>query len=182
MPETLLRLGSSLYKHGLVTVKISFPHKEQKEYFEMTSKRALWRKGALVIHAAVGEELCSSREEVKVDGLLKISPQMYHDIKGKVGGSIRISNIEETVTESRKVSNAKEESAIEKTSRRRAVKIPVFWKAFKNIFFVICLIFLIIQSVEFFNVYYKYPTTIVKEVTVAKEFKLPAITFCFRTT
>ncbi|GBM89480.1 hypothetical protein AVEN_32535-1 [Araneus ventricosus] len=100
----------------------------------------------------------------------------------EVGGSIVISNTEETVTESREDSIAKEKSALEKTSRRRAVKKTVVWKTFKSIVFLICLIFLIIQSVEFFNVYYKYPTTIVTEVTVAKEFKLPAITFCFRNT
>ncbi|GBM88088.1 hypothetical protein AVEN_190486-1 [Araneus ventricosus] len=99
-----------------------------------------------------------------------------------VGGSIRISNTEETATKSRKVSIAKEESALEKTSRRRAIKKTVVWKTFKSFVFLICLIFLIIQSVEFFNVYYKYPTTIVTEDTVAKEFKLPAITLCFRNT
>ncbi|GBM47204.1 hypothetical protein AVEN_271265-1 [Araneus ventricosus] len=99
-----------------------------------------------------------------------------------VGGNIRRSNIEETVTESRKVFIAKEESALEKTSRRRALKKTVVWKTFKSIVFLICLIFLIIQSVKFFNIYYKYPTTIVTHITVAKEFKLPAITFCFRNT
>ncbi|GBM41288.1 hypothetical protein AVEN_202882-1 [Araneus ventricosus] len=99
-----------------------------------------------------------------------------------VDGSIGISDTDETVTESREDSIAKEESALEKTSRRRAVKKTVVWKTFKSSVFLICLIFLIIQSVEFFNVYYKYPTTIVTEVTVAKDFKLPAITFCFRNT
>ncbi|GBN18173.1 hypothetical protein AVEN_49586-1 [Araneus ventricosus] len=100
----------------------------------------------------------------------------------KVDGSIGISNTEETTTESREDSIAKEVSALEKTSRRRAVKKTVVCKTFKSIVFLICLIFLIIQSVEFFNVYYKYPTTIVTEVTVSKEFKLPAITLCFRNT
>ncbi|GBN02261.1 hypothetical protein AVEN_209039-1 [Araneus ventricosus] len=99
-----------------------------------------------------------------------------------VGGSIRVSNTEETATESRRGSIAKEESALEKTSRRRAREKMVIWKTFKSIVFLICLIFLIIQSVEFFSIYYKYPTTIVTEVTVAKEFKLPAITLCFRNT
>ncbi|GBM41281.1 hypothetical protein AVEN_202876-1 [Araneus ventricosus] len=100
----------------------------------------------------------------------------------EVGGSIRISNTEETVIESSEGSIAKEESVLEKTSRRRAIGKTVVWKTFKSFVFLICLIFLIIQSVEFFNIYYKYPTTIVTEVTVAKEFKLPAITLCFRTT
>ncbi|GBM85547.1 hypothetical protein AVEN_199745-1 [Araneus ventricosus] len=104
------------------------------------------------------------------------------EIDVKVGGSIVISNTEETVTESRKGSIAKEESALEKTSRKRAIGKTVVWKTFKSFVFLICLIFLIIQSVEFFNIYYKYPTTIVTDVTVAKEFKLPAITLCFRTT
>ncbi|GBN03831.1 hypothetical protein AVEN_233030-1 [Araneus ventricosus] len=100
----------------------------------------------------------------------------------EVGGSIGISNTEETVAESSEGSIAKEEFVLEKTSRRRAVKKTVVWKTFKSIVFLICLIFLIIQSVEFFNVYYKYPTTIVTDITVAKEFKLPAITLCFRNT
>ncbi|GBM77143.1 hypothetical protein AVEN_209088-1 [Araneus ventricosus] len=100
----------------------------------------------------------------------------------EVGGSIGISNTEETVTESSEGSIAKEESALEKTSRRRAVKKTVVWKTFKSIVFLICLIFLIIHSVDFFSIYYKYPTIIVLETTVAKEFKLPAITFCFRNT
>ncbi|GBM90488.1 hypothetical protein AVEN_157633-1 [Araneus ventricosus] len=100
----------------------------------------------------------------------------------QVGGSIRISNMEETITESREDSIAKEESALEKTSRRRGIEKTVVWKTFKSIVFLICLIFLIIQSVEFFNVYYKYPTIIVTDITVAKEFKLPAITLCFRNT
>ncbi|CAL1301128.1 unnamed protein product, partial [Larinioides sclopetarius] len=56
------------------------------------------------------------------------------------------------------------------------------WKAFKNIVFFICLSFLIIQSVEFCNIYYKYPTTIQTEITLAKEFKLPAVTLCFKIT
>ncbi|GBO01692.1 hypothetical protein AVEN_127423-1 [Araneus ventricosus] len=90
--------------------------------------------------------------------------------------------MEEKVNASRKVSFAKEESALEKTSRRRAIKKTVASKTFKSFVFLICLIFLIIQSVEFFNVYYKYPTTIVTEATVAKEFKLPATTLCFRNT
>ncbi|GBN90564.1 hypothetical protein AVEN_21835-1 [Araneus ventricosus] len=100
----------------------------------------------------------------------------------EVGGSIGISNTEETVTESREDSIEKEESALEKTSIRLAIGKTVVWKTFKSFVFLICLIFLIIQSLEFFNIYYKYPTTIVTEVTVAKEFKLPAITFCFRNT
>ncbi|GBM66767.1 hypothetical protein AVEN_74313-1 [Araneus ventricosus] len=100
----------------------------------------------------------------------------------KVGGSIGVSNTEETVTESREVSIANEESAIEKTSRRRAIEKTFVWKTFKSILFLICLIFLTIQSVEFFDIYYKYPTTIVKETTVAKDFKLPAITLCFLNT
>ncbi|GBM41279.1 hypothetical protein AVEN_202874-1 [Araneus ventricosus] len=100
----------------------------------------------------------------------------------EVGGSIRISNMEKTVNASRRVSIAKEESALEKTSRRRDVKKTVVWKTFRSFVFLICLISLIIQSVEFFNIYYKYPTTIVTEATAAKEFKLPAITFCFRNT
>ncbi|GBN71318.1 hypothetical protein AVEN_111267-1 [Araneus ventricosus] len=100
----------------------------------------------------------------------------------EVGGSIGISNTEETVTESSEGSIAKEESVLEKTSIRRAIEKMVVWKTFKSIVFLICLIFLIIQSVEFFNIYYKYPTTIVTEITVAKEFKLPAITLCFKNT
>ncbi|GBM93302.1 hypothetical protein AVEN_99991-1 [Araneus ventricosus] len=103
-------------------------------------------------------------------------------VKYSVAESITISNTEETVTESRKDSIAKEESALEKTSRRRAIIKTVVWKTFKSIVFLICLIFLIIQSLEFFNIYYKYPTNVVLETTVAKEFKQPAITLCFRTT
>ncbi|GBM67721.1 hypothetical protein AVEN_244305-1 [Araneus ventricosus] len=103
-------------------------------------------------------------------------------VSDMVHGSIGISNIEETVTKSRENSIAKEESALEKASRRRAIEKTAVWKTFKSIVFLICLIFLIIQSVEFFSIYYKYPTTIVTEVTVAKEVKLPAITLCFRTT
>ncbi|CAL1268780.1 unnamed protein product, partial [Larinioides sclopetarius] len=58
----------------------------------------------------------------------------------------------------------------------------IVWQTFKNVVFFICLICLIIQSVEFFNIYYKYPTNIVMEITVAQEFRLPAITLCFRNT
>ncbi|CAL1299494.1 unnamed protein product [Larinioides sclopetarius] len=38
------------------------------------------------------------------------------------------------------------------------------------------------QSVEFCDIYYKYPTTIQTEIIVAKEFKLPAISLCFKIT
>ncbi|GBM98855.1 hypothetical protein AVEN_141086-1 [Araneus ventricosus] len=105
-----------------------------------------------------------------------------HETDLEVDGSVGISNAEETVTESRKDSIAKDESALEKTSRRRAIGKTVVWKTFKSFVFLICLIFLIIQSAEFFNIYYKYPTTIVMETTMAQEFKLPAITFCFKNT
>ncbi|GBM26332.1 hypothetical protein AVEN_239337-1 [Araneus ventricosus] len=100
----------------------------------------------------------------------------------RVDGNVGISNAEETVTESREDSIAKEDPALEKTRRRRAIGKTLVWKTFKSIVFLICLIFLIIHSVEFFNIYYKYPTTIVTEITVVKEFKLPAITVCFRNT
>ncbi|GBM67975.1 hypothetical protein AVEN_218834-1 [Araneus ventricosus] len=103
-------------------------------------------------------------------------------LSAMVGGSIGISNTVGTVTESREDSIANEESALEKTSRRRAIEKTVVWKTFKSFVFLICLIFLIMQSVEFFNIYYKYPTTIVLETTVAEEFKQPAITLCFRNT
>ncbi|GBN64658.1 hypothetical protein AVEN_137907-1 [Araneus ventricosus] len=103
-------------------------------------------------------------------------------VKYSVGGSIVISNTEETVTESREDSIAKEKPALEKTNRRRAIEKTVVWKTLKSFVFLFCLIFLIIQSVEFFNIYYKYPTTIVTDITVAKEFEEPAITLCFTTT
>ncbi|GBN29700.1 hypothetical protein AVEN_230593-1 [Araneus ventricosus] len=121
------------------------------------------------------EKQCRNRSAVGSSA----RPRQY---SGKVGGSIRMSNTEETATESRKDSIAKEESALEKTNRRRAIEKTVVWKTFKSIVFLICLIFLIIQSMEFFNIYYKYPTTIVLETTVAEEFKEPAITVCFRNT
>ncbi|GBN74274.1 hypothetical protein AVEN_51573-1 [Araneus ventricosus] len=118
----------------------------------------------------------------KFEIYIKAEEEQCEHQKIKVGGSIGISNMEETVTESREDSIAKEDSALEKTSRRRAIEKTVVWKTFKSIVFLICLIFLIIQSAEFFNIYYKYPTTIVMETTMAEEFKLPAITFCFKNT
>ncbi|GBM37283.1 hypothetical protein AVEN_266387-1 [Araneus ventricosus] len=122
--------------------------------------------------------------DAKEQGKLNRSNMVYTEtvVLCEAGGSIRISNTEETVTESRRDSIANEESALEKTSRRRAIEKMVVWKTFKSIVFLICLTFLIIQSAEFFSIYYKYPTTIVTEVTMAKEFKLPAITLCFRNT
>ncbi|GBN17060.1 hypothetical protein AVEN_264411-1 [Araneus ventricosus] len=120
--------------------------------------------------------------QTKFETYIKAEEEQCEHQKIKDGGSIRISNTEETATESREASIAKEEFTLEKTSRRRATEKTVVWKTFKSFVFLICLIFLIIQSVEFFNIYYKYPTTIVTEVTVAKEFKLPAITLCFRST
>ncbi|GBM94896.1 hypothetical protein AVEN_14202-1 [Araneus ventricosus] len=124
-----------------------------------------------------------SRWPVQPPGLAaRIKINLAISIQKYVGGNIGISNTEETATESREASIAKEEFTLEKTSRRRATEKTVVWKTFKSFVFLICLIFLIIQSVEFFNIYYKYPTTIVTEVTVAKEFKLPAITLCFKTT
>ncbi|GBN59942.1 hypothetical protein AVEN_249367-1, partial [Araneus ventricosus] len=120
--------------------------------------------------------------QTKFEVCIKAEEEQCEHQNIKDGGSIRISNTEETATKSRKDSIAKEESALEKTSRRRAIEKTVVWETFKSIVFLICLIFLIIQSVEFFNIYYKYPTTIVLETTVTEEFKLPAITLCFRNT
>ncbi|CAL1293042.1 unnamed protein product [Larinioides sclopetarius] len=104
------------------------------------------------------------------------------EIDVEVGGSIGILNAEETVSESRRVFVAREKSAQKKIDRRCAVREWVAWKTFKNVLFFICLTFLIIQSLEFFRIYYTYPTTIATEITVAKDFRLPAITFCFRNT
>ncbi|CAL1294512.1 unnamed protein product [Larinioides sclopetarius] len=108
------------------------------------------------------------------------------EIDVDVDESKGISNTEETVNETKEDSIVQEskEPAKKKTGRRRVItKINLFaWKTFKNIVFLMCLSFLIIQSVEFCDIYYKYPTTIQTEITVSKEFKLPAITLCFKNT
>ncbi|GBM26528.1 hypothetical protein AVEN_122972-1, partial [Araneus ventricosus] len=84
-----------------------------------------------------------------------------------------------TVTES---STAEDESAQKLTNNSCVIEKTVVWRTFKTFVFLICLIFLIIQSVEFVNIYYTYPTNIVQESTVSKDFKEPAMTLCFRNT
>ncbi|GBM52355.1 hypothetical protein AVEN_160084-1 [Araneus ventricosus] len=93
--------------------------------------------------------------------------------------SIAFPTTENTVTES---STAEEESAHKLTNNSCVIEKTIVWRTFKTFVFLICLIFLIIQSVEFFNIYYAYPTNIVQESTVNMDFKMPATTLCFRNT
>ncbi|GBN91727.1 hypothetical protein AVEN_71034-1, partial [Araneus ventricosus] len=92
---------------------------------------------------------------------------------------IVFSTTEITVKES---STAEEESAQKLPNDSCVIEKTVVWRTFKTFIFLICLIFLIIQSVEFCNIYYTYPTIIVQESTVIKDFKMPATTLCFRNT
>ncbi|GBM52361.1 hypothetical protein AVEN_160089-1 [Araneus ventricosus] len=92
---------------------------------------------------------------------------------------IVFSTTEITVTES---STAEEEYTQKLTNNSCVIEKIVVWRTFKTLVFLICLIFLIIQSVEFFNIYYTYPTNIVQESTVNNDFKMPAMTLCFRNT
>ncbi|GBM27734.1 hypothetical protein AVEN_25353-1 [Araneus ventricosus] len=101
-------------------------------------------------------------------------------------GSIELKTIKETDTESRKSSIANEETG-EDTSQAKEktdlICIPaktIIWKTFKIIVFLICVTLLVIQSVEFYNIYSEYPTNMVQQSTFMKEVKLPAVTLCFK--
>ncbi|GBO39847.1 hypothetical protein AVEN_97608-1, partial [Araneus ventricosus] len=89
------------------------------------------------------------------------------------------STTEITVTES---TTAEEESAQKLSNDSCVIEKTVLWRTFKTFVFLICLIFLIFQSVEFFNIYCTYPTNIVQESTVIRDYKMPATTLCFRNT
>ncbi|GBM61350.1 hypothetical protein AVEN_150494-1 [Araneus ventricosus] len=105
-----------------------------------------------------------------------------HQSDIEVAGSIGFSNTQNTDHESRKSSIAKEGSAEEETNSRCVIEQTLAWKAFKHILFLICLIFVVIQSVDFYSIYSKYPTNIVQESIVNNDFKLPAVTICFKNT
>ncbi|CAL1289834.1 unnamed protein product [Larinioides sclopetarius] len=96
--------------------------------------------------------------------------------------SIDFSISEETVTGSRHSIYLKEDSLTERIKWRRVIKKFSSWRVFKTIVFILSLISVIIQSMEFFKIYYKYPTNIVLQTTVEKDFKLPAVTMCFTMT
>ncbi|GBM27771.1 hypothetical protein AVEN_25382-1 [Araneus ventricosus] len=103
-------------------------------------------------------------------------------------GSIELKTIKETNTESRKPSIANEEAGEdtsqtrEKTDFRCIPANTILWKTFKSIVFLICVTLLVIQSVEFYNIYNEYPTNMVQKSTFMKEVKLPAVTLCFKYT
>ncbi|KAF8778890.1 hypothetical protein HNY73_015572 [Argiope bruennichi] len=71
------------------------------------------------------------------------------------------------------------EESPQNINSRCALKKADAWKTFRKIVFLVCLIFVVIQSVEFYNIYMEYPTNIVLETKVNKDFKLPAVTLCF---
>ncbi|GBN28985.1 hypothetical protein AVEN_798-1 [Araneus ventricosus] len=114
-------------------------------------------------------------------GQIVVSMMESREINVEDAGSIVILNIEETANESTTASIAKEGSSQEKTNRC-VTERTVVWKIFKKFLFLACFTILIIQSVEFLNIYYKYPTNIVTETTLSQDFKLPAVTLCFRNT
>ncbi|GIY23081.1 uncharacterized protein CDAR_525311 [Caerostris darwini] len=57
-------------------------------------------------------------------------------------------------------------------------KRGVAWQMVKNAVFFACCSFFFIQSKQFYNHYYTYPTTTNIAVVSTEDFKLPAITFC----
>ncbi|GBM32755.1 hypothetical protein AVEN_83726-1 [Araneus ventricosus] len=103
-------------------------------------------------------------------------------------GNIELTTIEETYTESRKSSIVNEESgenrlqAQDKTDCRCILAKTIVWKTFKSIVLLICLIFVVIQTIEFYNIYSEYPTNMVQKSTVFNKVKLPAVTICFKNT
>ncbi|GIY27095.1 uncharacterized protein CEXT_32001 [Caerostris extrusa] len=54
----------------------------------------------------------------------------------------------------------------------------VAWQMVKNAVFFACCSFFFIQSKQFYNHYYTYPTTTNIAVVSTEDFRLPAITFC----
>ncbi|GBM32764.1 hypothetical protein AVEN_83733-1 [Araneus ventricosus] len=103
-------------------------------------------------------------------------------------GNIELTAIEETDTESRISSIVNEESyenrlqAEEKIDFRCILAKTIVWKIFKIIVFLICLIFVVKESVEFYNIYSEYPTNLVQELVVSNKVKTPAVTICFKNT
>ncbi|CAL1289826.1 unnamed protein product [Larinioides sclopetarius] len=89
---------------------------------------------------------------------------------------------EETVTRFCDFDNVNEDTEQKSNHKRCAVQKFVSWRVFKTLVFISCLICLIFQSIEFLKIYYKYPTNIVLESIVEKDFKLPAVTLCFMNT
>ncbi|GIY14280.1 hypothetical protein CDAR_503431 [Caerostris darwini] len=57
-------------------------------------------------------------------------------------------------------------------------KRGVAWQMVKNAVFFACCSFFFIQSKQFYNHYYTYPTTTNIAVVSPENFKLPAITVC----
>ncbi|GBM82432.1 hypothetical protein AVEN_229475-1 [Araneus ventricosus] len=113
------------------------------------------------------------------------------DSRGNEGDdseNIELETIEETDTKSRSSSIAIEETdeetlkAKEKTDSRCIRVKTITWKIFKSIVFIICVILLVIQSVEFYYIYSEYPTNMVQKFVFMNEVKLPAVTLCFKYT
>ncbi|GBM62687.1 hypothetical protein AVEN_257283-1 [Araneus ventricosus] len=101
-------------------------------------------------------------------------------------GNIELTTIKERDTESRTSSMAYEETdedrlkAQTKTDIRCIPAKTIIWKTFKSIVFLICVIVVVIQSVEFYNIYSEYPTNMVQKSIFIKKVKLPALTVCLK--
>ncbi|GBM40807.1 hypothetical protein AVEN_137314-1 [Araneus ventricosus] len=101
-------------------------------------------------------------------------------------GNIELMTIKERDTESRTSSMAYEEidedrlQAQTKTDIRCIPAKTIIWITFKSIVFLICVIVVVIQSVEFYNIYSEYPTNMVQKSIFIKKVKLPALTLCLK--